>query len=196
MKAEDLYALPLDGNGWRRLPDGDEVKLGDRVTLGDGVTLGNGVKLGDEVTLDAQVTLGNEVTLGNGVMLGNGVTRGNWVTLGNWVMLGNGVTLGDRVTLGDGVKLGEGVKLGNDVEWERSPLQIQGSRHLLYVADSEIVGVGCLRGTAEWWDEHYEAVGRKEKYTEQQVLEYRRWLDIAIAWQAKHAPKTAAKEGT
>jgi hypothetical protein len=61
------------------------------------------------------------------------------------------------------------------------------------VADHEIVGVGCIRENVEWWNQHYEAAGRLEDYTEDQVEEYRQWLDIAIAWQAKHAP-TPAKE--
>lgn len=86
---------------------------------------------------------------------------------------------GNKVTLGNGVKLGDGVK------WNWSPLQIQGSRHLLYVADHDLIGVGCIRESAQWWREHYEGVGGKEQYTSEQIEEYKRWLDIAAEWQAK-----------
>jgi hypothetical protein len=59
------------------------------------------------------------------------------------------------------------------------------------VAGPNIIGVGCMRKTAAWWDEHYAGVGRKEGYTPAQVEEYRQWLDIAKAYQAK-LPKVAA----
>ena len=113
MTAGEIYALPMDANGWRRLPSG------------------------------------NEVTLGNGV------------TLGDWVKLGDGVT------------------------WNQSPLQIQGSRHLVYVADADMIGVGCVIQPASWWLEHYAALGLEHNYTEAQIEEYKRWLDIAKEWQEK-----------
>ena len=64
MTTQEIYALPVNGNGWRVLPSGNYVKLGN------GVTLGNDVKLGNYVTLGDYVTLGNYVTLGDGVKLG------------------------------------------------------------------------------------------------------------------------------
>jgi hypothetical protein len=162
MTVEEIYALPVNQYGWRVFPTGNWVKLGDGVKLGDRVTLGPWVKLGD------------------------GVTLGNWVKLGDGVTLGDGVKLGNRVTLGHGVTLGDD---GKEFKW--SPLQIQGSRHLLYVAGPNIIGIGCMQKTAAWWNEHYEAVGRKEGYEESQVEEYRRWLDIAIDYQSK-LPKVGA----
>ena len=138
MKIEEIYALPVDQFGWRKLPTGDDVKLG------------NGVKLGDDVTL------------------------GNGVTLGDYVKLGNGVTLGDYVKLGD-----------DGLEYKWSPLQIQGSRHLLYVAGPAIIGIGCHRHDAAWWLDHYKATGRVEGYTPDQVEEYKAGIDIAVEWQKK-----------
>ena len=34
MFASEIYATPVNGNGWRLLPSGNHVKLGDSVTLG------------------------------------------------------------------------------------------------------------------------------------------------------------------
>ena len=63
MKIEEIYKIVASEFGWRRLPNGNHVKLGNYVKLGNHVTLGDYVKLG------------NYVTLGDGVMLGDGVTR-------------------------------------------------------------------------------------------------------------------------
>jgi hypothetical protein len=51
MTTEELYAIPVNGDGWRILPNGNGVTLGDGVTLGNYVTLGNDVKLGYGVKL-------------------------------------------------------------------------------------------------------------------------------------------------
>ena len=136
MTIDEIYALPVDDDGWRILPNGYRVNLGDGVKLGDWVWLRDGVDVGD------------------------GVTLGDWVTLGN-----------------DGVS------------FAFSPLQIQGSRHLLYVAGPSVIGIGCERHSAEWWLENYELEGRENGYTDAQIAEYKHWLDAAIEWQ-----KTLKKE--
>ena len=136
------------------------------------------------MTLGRGATLGDRVKLGLGVNLGNNVTLGDGVKLGDWVWLGEGVKLGDWVRLGDWVTL------GNDgLSFAFSPLQIQGSRHLLYVAGPSVIGIGCERHSAEWWLENYESEGRENGYTDAQIAEYKHWLDAAIEWQ-----KTLKKE--
>ena len=35
MKIEEMYAIPVGGNGWRILPNGNGVTLGNDVTLGN-----------------------------------------------------------------------------------------------------------------------------------------------------------------
>jgi len=97
---------------------------------------------------------------------------------------GNDVKLGDGVTLGDDVKLGEKVKLGNDgLDYPSSPLQIQGSRNLLYVAGPSYIGIGCVRHRSKWWLVNYVKVGKRNGYTPAQIAEYKQWLDIAVQWQ-------------
>ena len=103
-----------------------------------------------------------------------------------WRILPNGY----RVKVGDGVRLGDWVTLGDDgLSFAFSPLQIQGSRHLLYVAGPSVIGIGCERHSAEWWLENYELEGRENGYTDAQIAEYKHWLDAAIEWQ-----KTLKKE--
>jgi UDP-3-O-[3-hydroxymyristoyl] glucosamine N-acyltransferase len=115
MTTKEIYAIKPDADGWRKLPNGNNVRLGNDVTLGNGVTLGNYVRLGNDVTLWNDVTLGDDVRLGDYVTLWNDVTLGDDVRLGNYVTLGNYVRLGNNVTLGNDVKLGNNVRLGNDV---------------------------------------------------------------------------------
>jgi len=138
------------------------------------------------VKLGNYVNLGNDVTLGNYVKLGNDVNLGNDVTLGNYVNLGNDVTLGNCVKLGDDVTLGNCVKLGDDGTYYKwSPLQIQGSKHLLCVVGPNIISIGCERHTSDEWNTKYKEIGVRSGYTADQIREYRNLLDMAIDWQKK-----------
>jgi hypothetical protein len=62
MTTQELYSIRPNEYGWRRLPNGNCVKLGNDVKLGNCVTLGNDVKLGNCVKLGNDVKLGNCVT--------------------------------------------------------------------------------------------------------------------------------------
>ncbi len=170
MTVEELYALPVNGDGWRVLANGNWVKLGDGVTLGDEVTLGN------------RVTLGDEVTLGNRVKLGNGVTLGDGVTLGNRVTLGDEVTLGDGVTLGGWVKLGNGVKLGDGVTCRKTPVQVQCNPYIVYPYSPTEIGVGCIVHPVSYW------IRAKDPDELQEHPECKPWAVYreAIALVAKH----------
>jgi hypothetical protein len=174
MTTAELYAIPVQQNGWRVLPTGNYVTLGNCVKLGDGVKLGNYVKLA------TGVKLGDGVTLGDCVKLGDGVTLGNYVTLGTCVKLGDGVKLGNYVTLGDDVTLGNGVTLGNDVTLGNSPMAVQGSRHLAVHVGDHLIQIGCMTLTFAQWVETFQDVGIKHGYTALQIVEYKRILDFII----------------
>jgi hypothetical protein len=73
------------------------------------------------------------------------------------------------------------------------PLQIAGTRHSLIVIKPGVLKIGCLEHPLAWWEEHYKATGRAEKYTEQQVTEYRARIAHARAWMEAHG---VAKETT
>lgn len=185
MTIAEMYAIRPDGNGWRQLPNGRRVAVGCGVTLGDGVILGDYVVLGD------YVTLGEDVTLGDGVGVGYGVRLGSGVRLGNHVALGDRVRLGDWVRLGDRVRLGYGVRLGEKTEWTTSPLQIQGSRHLMYHAGPGLVGVGCRVYPIAVWEAEAVTLAEEHGYTPEQVTEYLRYFELMKDEDARRFPGEA-----
>ncbi len=203
MTIEEIYQIPADILGWRQCPSGAWVSIGQGVKIGREVTFGHWMRFGDYVEVGDYVEFGRGVMLGEATEVGDGAIFCDWVIVGagtkvgagGWlgpsVTLGNNVTLGKNVKLGAGVRLHDMVRVGDDMTWMESPLQIQGSKHLVYVCDRSLIGIGCICQTAEWWNEHYADVGRRKHYSEGQVKEYRKWLDIAIEWQAalpKEAP--------
>ena len=71
-------------------------------------------------------------------------------------------------------------------DYEVLMLQIQGSKHFCYAYFSEednsvCLGIGCERHTIEWWLENYASIGQEENYTDEQVDEYKLYIDLFAA---------------
>jgi hypothetical protein len=60
-----------------------------------------------------------------------------------------------------------------------SPLFIQGSRHSICLIN-DILNIGCKQYTIEQWLENFERIGRNEGYTDQEIAEYRAYIDFAL----------------
>src|SRR2546426_699353 len=63
-----------------------------------------------------------------------------------------------------------------------SPLLIQGSRDCLSVSAHGRLSIGCETRAIEWWEEHYDAMGRKHGYTPAQIAEYRKHIQYCKEW--------------
>ncbi|MDE2218722.1 MAG: hypothetical protein KGJ58_04775, partial [Patescibacteria group bacterium] len=131
---------------------------------------GNGVVLGSRATVSSGVRVGDDVWVGDGARVGDDVWVGDGVRLGEGVVLGNGVRLGNGVTVGNGVWLSE------KTEWQTSPLQIQGSEHLIYHAGPGMVGVGCQVLEIGEWRAGAVTLAEEHGYSLEQVEEYLRYL--------------------
>jgi hypothetical protein len=62
--------------------------------------------------------------------------------------------------------------------WEKSPLQIQGTRHFLNACAYTEIAIGCHQQTIAWWLKHYQAVGRKEGYSPDEIEEYGTYIRL------------------
>jgi len=62
-------------------------------------------------------------------------------------------------------------------------LQIQGTRHFCYASFTEgggeiWLGIGCHFHPAEWWVENYMDIGKKERYSEDEIVEYAAYINL------------------
>lgn len=46
MTTKEIYALPVDENGWRTFPNGNRVKIGPGAEIGPDVVIGEGSEIG------------------------------------------------------------------------------------------------------------------------------------------------------
>ena len=66
------------------------------------------------------------------------------------------------------------------------PLQIGGSRDWIIIREIGHISIGCEHHPVEWWEEHYEAVGRKNTYTNAEVAEYFEHIQYCKRWMEAH----------
>ena len=56
-------------------------------------------------------------------------------------------------------------------------ISITGSKHFVYSHNNNIL-IGCENWSISHWLENYEEIGRKKGYTEEQIIEYKKYIDI------------------
>ena len=66
--------------------------------------------------------------------------------------------------------------------WDRSPLQIRGTRDQLTTSSFTTLTIGCQTHSVEHWLENFQQIGREFRYTPDQVEEYGFLIRVAAEW--------------
>jgi len=59
--------------------------------------------------------------------------------------------------------------------------QIQGSRHFVCMSGERTLKIGCISNSIDWWLENCEKCGIENGYTPEQIVEYRRYIELIAA---------------
>jgi cytoskeletal protein CcmA (bactofilin family) len=140
---------------------------GDAQVSGNARVYGNAQVYGDtQVYGDAQVS-GNARVYGNAQVSGNAQVYGDARVYGNAQVSGNAQVYGDARVL-----------IGSHEVKDICILQIQGSAHPVCSPDGAVIKIGCQERTPQDWQENFESVGKSNGYTEAQIVEYKRYIDL------------------
>ena len=123
---------------------------------------------------------GDAWVFGDAQLSGNARVSGDARVFGNAWVFGNAQVSGDARVYGNARVSGDARVFGN--AWEQSPLQIQGSRHFVTLCSLEQIAIGCHVHDFAYWKEHFKAIGRKERYSAEEVKEYRHHIGTCIAY--------------
>lgn len=63
-------------------------------------------------------------------------------------------------------------------EWRKSPLSIKGTKHLVVKVEDDFLCIGCEKRPISEWLENYEKIGRENEYSNEEILEYKEYIDI------------------
>ena len=122
---------------------------------------------------DARVS-GNARVYGSARIFGFAQVADNAQVYGDARVDGNAWVFGNAQVFGHAQVFGDA--------WEQSPLQIQGSRHFVTLCSLEQIAIGCHVHDFAYWKEHFKAIGRKERYSAEEVKEYRHHIGTCIAY--------------
>ena len=103
----------------------------------------------------------------------------SWPLKGNCrVQKENNIEIGSNVQIGPSVWLESNVWLGSNVWVIKTPLVIQGSRDNCYWCGPSLLAIGCEQWSMKHWQEHYAKIGGSAGYTLDEILEYKKYIDI------------------
>jgi hypothetical protein len=89
--------------------------------------------------------------------------------------------IGALARIGEGASIGAWARIGEGAKFEKSPLAVQGSRHIAIQNSPGKIAVGCHVHTYAQWKRCYKSIGNANGYTPEQIEEYGRILDFLIA---------------
>ena len=105
--------------------------------------------------------------------------KGGWIESEEKNLSGNAWVYGDAEVYGNAWVYGNARVFGD--AWEKSPLQIQGTKHFVCECKKGYLIIGCKEFTFEYWKENFKSIGESNNYTEKEIIEYSLYIDLAIS---------------
>jgi len=84
---------------------------------------------------------------------------------------------GDAQVSGDARVYGDAMVYGD--AWDKSPLQIQGTKHFINICAKGKLKIGCKCFEISFWLKNFREIGEKEGYSESEINEYEMYINIA-----------------
>ena len=132
------------------------------------------------------------------IMIGGYCELGDCCELGYRCELGYCCELGDDCKLGDDCELGSYCKLGDDCKVPKA-LFISASQHSVSYWGDDAIQIGCKRYTILDWQKHFRKIGKAENYTEEQIAEYKNYIDLIATmhdtWNIEKSQVDVQKQG-
>lgn len=171
---------------------GADLELGKKSFIGPGTVVGNGTRIKSGVGVLTNVRIGNEVFIDMGCSVANNATLEDSCEIGWDVVIHAGVRIGERAVVNNGALLmensslgyraavGRAVRIDPGACFSTSPLYIQGSRDDCYHCGPGVFGIGGEIRTVAEWSQSLDSYLVADGYTTEQIIEYRRYMDLLI----------------
>ena len=159
------------GDGWKR----KTARVDATAYLGpDVIVSGNAQVYGDaRVSGNARV-YGDAWVSGNAQVYGDAWVSGNAQVSGDAQVSGNAQVYGDAWVSGNARVYGDAQVYGD--AWEKTPLQIHGTRHAARWVKNGVLGIGCHHYEIEHWRKNYKKIGENAGYSDAEIKEYGRYI--------------------
>ena len=109
------------------------------------------------------------------------ISIGYMASIGNEASIGNMARIGDEASIGNRASIGDRARI--------KTLFITGSRDTLSYYGTDVIHIGCIKKTIEEWKNEYTSVGVENEYTEDEIKEYKTYIDICASLQETMKPE-------
>ena len=164
----------ISGNAWVY---GNARGYGNARVYGNASVSGNAWVYGDARVFGNASVFGNARVYGNARFYGDArVYDDAWVFGDAWVY-GDASVYGNARVYGDAWVYGNARVYGD--AWEKSPLQIQGTKHFVNFCAKGKLKIGCYELDLDVWIKEFEYIGKKNGYSESEIKEYSLYIKLA-----------------
>ena len=125
---------------------------------------------------DAWVS-GDACVYGDAQVYGDACVYGDAQVYGDARVYGDAWVYGDARVYGDAQVYGDAWVCGG--KWSVSPLFIQGSKYSICMYTNNKIKIGCQIHTIKQWLSHGEAIAKAERFTPEEIEEYRWYVELA-----------------
>ena len=109
------------------------------------------------------------------------ISIGYRASIGNGASIGYGASIGDRASIGNDASIGYRASIGKEVKL-LTGLFINGSKHSVTYSGNGMLSIGCHTHSIDEWIANADNIGIEEKYSTQQINEYKAYIQIAKAF--------------
>ena len=149
-----------NGGGWVEHPERVEASA-----FVAGLVSGNARVFGNAQVSGNALVYGNAQVYGNALVYGDAQVSGNALVFGDARVYGNARVYGDALVYGD-------ARVSGNAQISATPWMISLCRHTVVKCDGDVICIGCHVNTLAGWLDKYEAVGRMEGYTKEEIARY------------------------
>ena len=118
------------------------------------------------------------------ITIGNRASNGNDASIGHRASIGDGASIGNRASIGDGASIGHRASIGDEIKLIIG-FYINGSQHTVTYVGNGKISIGCHTKEISWFNENYERLGKRENYSNDQIKEYKIYIDLAKTFYKK-----------
>ncbi len=117
----------------------------------------------------------------------NGIYIGSDTSIGYRAFIGHSAVIGDRAFIGRGASIGDDAFIGDRAK--PKTIFITGSRHSVNYWGEDKIQISCIQKSIAEWEKEYAKVGIENSYSQDEIAEYRRYIEMIKAFHQSNQSK-------
>ncbi len=159
----------------------------------------NGIYIGSDTSIGYRAFIGHSAVIGDRAFIGRGAVIGSRAFIGHSAVIGDDASIGDRASIGGDAVIGSRASIRDDASIgddafigdraKPKTIFITGSRHSVNYWGEDKIQIGCIQKSIAEWEKEYAKVGIENSYSQDEIAEYRRYIEMIKAFHQSNQSK-------